>query len=85
MLQQALEKVAGQTSLVRERYDNYIGGAWVAPASGELRPARPRPTANPATRPTRMRTTRGIRRADAEITNRIRHISRKSHPLLTSP
>ena len=35
MLQQALEKVAGQTSLVRERYDNYIGGAWVAPASGE--------------------------------------------------
>ena len=35
MLQQALEKFAGHKSLVRERYDNYIGGAWVAPAQGD--------------------------------------------------
>jgi aldehyde dehydrogenase len=34
MLQQAMEKFAGKT-LVRDRYDNYIGGAWVAPAKGE--------------------------------------------------
>ena len=34
MLQQALEQFAGKT-LIRERYENYIGGAWVAPATGE--------------------------------------------------
>jgi aldehyde dehydrogenase len=34
MLQQAMEKFAGQT-LVKESYDNYIGGQWVAPANGQ--------------------------------------------------
>ncbi|WP_336959349.1 aldehyde dehydrogenase [Sphingobium aquiterrae] len=34
MLQQAMEKFAGQT-LIKERYDNYIGGQWVAPATGQ--------------------------------------------------
>jgi aldehyde dehydrogenase len=34
MLQQALEKFAGKT-LIRDRYENYIGGKWVAPAMGE--------------------------------------------------
>lgn len=33
MLGQAMEKYAGKT-LIRERYDNYIGGGWVAPARG---------------------------------------------------
>jgi aldehyde dehydrogenase len=34
MLQQAMERFAGER-LIRERYDNYIGGQWVAPARGE--------------------------------------------------
>jgi aldehyde dehydrogenase len=34
MLQQALDKFAGKT-LIRDRYENFIGGAWVAPAKGE--------------------------------------------------
>ncbi len=34
MLQQAMERFAGER-LIRERYDNYIGGQWVAPAKGE--------------------------------------------------
>ena len=34
MLQQALEKFAGKT-LIRDRYENYIGGKWVAPAMDE--------------------------------------------------
>ncbi len=34
MLQQALDKFAGQT-LIRDRYDNYIGGQWTAPAKGQ--------------------------------------------------
>lgn len=33
MLQQAMERFAGKT-LVRDQYDNYIGGQWVAPAKG---------------------------------------------------
>ena len=33
MLQQALAKFSG-TTLIRERFDNYIGGAWVAPVKG---------------------------------------------------
>ena len=34
MLQQAMERFAGER-LIRERYDNYIGGQWVAPARGD--------------------------------------------------
>ena len=34
MLQNALEKFAGQ-KLIRDKYENYIGGKWVAPAKGE--------------------------------------------------
>ncbi len=34
MLQEAMVKFAGATR-VRDRYDNYIGGQWVAPAKGE--------------------------------------------------
>ena len=34
MLQQAMERFAGER-LIRERYDNYIGGQWVAPAKGD--------------------------------------------------
>lgn len=34
MLQQALAKFEG-TRLIRDRYDNYIGGEWAAPANGE--------------------------------------------------
>ncbi len=33
MLQQALDKFAGKT-LIRDSYDNYIGGKWVAPVKG---------------------------------------------------
>ena len=33
MLQQALEKISGHT-LIRDCYDNYIGGAWTAPVKG---------------------------------------------------
>ena len=33
MLQQAIDSLAGK-SLIRERYDNFIGGAWVAPSRG---------------------------------------------------
>ncbi len=33
MFQQALDKVSKQL-LIRERYDNFIGGKWVAPAEG---------------------------------------------------
>lgn len=34
MLQQAIEKVKGRIS-IRPRYENYIGGEWVAPAKGQ--------------------------------------------------
>ncbi|WP_183954820.1 aldehyde dehydrogenase [Sphingobium fontiphilum] len=34
MLQQAMERFAGKT-LIRDTYENYIGGQWVAPAGGE--------------------------------------------------
>ncbi|MBH1999477.1 MAG: aldehyde dehydrogenase family protein [Sphingomonadaceae bacterium] len=34
MLQQAMERFAGKT-LIRDQYDNYIGGQWVAPAKGK--------------------------------------------------
>lgn len=34
MLQQAMERFAGN-SLIRDRYDNYIGGQWIAPAKGQ--------------------------------------------------
>ncbi|WP_420143811.1 aldehyde dehydrogenase [Sphingobium sp.] len=34
MLQQAMARFAG-TKLIRDQYDNYIGGQWVAPAQGE--------------------------------------------------
>ena len=34
MLQQAMSKFAG-TSLFREKYDNFIGGRWVAPVRGQ--------------------------------------------------
>ena len=34
MLKQALEELKGQIS-IRPRYDNYIGGEWVAPVKGE--------------------------------------------------
>ncbi len=34
MLQQALEKLSGQIA-IRPRYDNFIGGQWVAPVKGE--------------------------------------------------
>ena len=34
MLQQAMAKFAG-TSLIRDKYENYIGGEWVAPSRGE--------------------------------------------------
>ncbi|MGF7152211.1 acyl-CoA reductase-like NAD-dependent aldehyde dehydrogenase, partial [Sphingomonas zeicaulis] len=33
MLQQAIDGLAGK-SLIRDRYDNFIGGAWVAPSRG---------------------------------------------------
>ena len=33
MYQQALEKVSSQL-LIRDRYDNFIGGKWVAPVEG---------------------------------------------------
>ncbi len=33
MLQQAMERFAGRT-LIRDQYDNYIGGQWVAPVRG---------------------------------------------------
>lgn len=33
MLQQAMERFAG-TTLIRDQYDNYIGGQWVAPVQG---------------------------------------------------
>jgi aldehyde dehydrogenase len=33
MLQQAMERFAGKT-LIRDQYDNYIGGEWVAPVQG---------------------------------------------------
>ena len=33
MYQQALEKVSSQV-LIRDRYDNFIGGKWVAPSDG---------------------------------------------------
>jgi aldehyde dehydrogenase len=33
MLQQAMERFAGKT-LIRDQYDNYIGGQWVAPVQG---------------------------------------------------
>ena len=33
MLQQAMARFAGKT-LIRDQYDNYIGGAWVAPVQG---------------------------------------------------
>jgi len=33
MYQQALEKVSKQV-VMRERYDNFIGGKWVAPVEG---------------------------------------------------
>ena len=33
MLQQALDKFAGKT-LIRDSYDNYIGGKWVVPVKG---------------------------------------------------
>lgn len=33
MLQRSIETLAGK-SLIRERYDNFIGGAWVAPSRG---------------------------------------------------
>ena len=33
MLEQAMERFAGKT-LIRDRYDNYIGGQWVPPANG---------------------------------------------------
>ncbi|WP_025292197.1 aldehyde dehydrogenase [Sphingomonas sanxanigenens] len=33
MLQQAIDSLAAK-SLIRERYDNFIGGAWVAPSRG---------------------------------------------------
>ncbi|RVQ66022.1 aldehyde dehydrogenase family protein [Croceicoccus ponticola] len=34
MLEQALSKFSGQ-SLIRERFDNFIGGQWVAPVKGQ--------------------------------------------------
>ncbi len=34
MLQQALDELKGQVA-IRPRYDNYIGGEWVAPVKGE--------------------------------------------------
>jgi aldehyde dehydrogenase len=34
MLQQAMERFAGN-SLIRDRYDNYIGGQWIAPTKGQ--------------------------------------------------
>ena len=34
MYQQALEKVSKQV-LIRDRYDNFIGGKWVAPVEGK--------------------------------------------------
>ena len=34
MLQQAMERFAGKT-LIRDTYENYIGGQWVPPAGGE--------------------------------------------------
>ena len=34
MLQQVMERFAGKT-LIRDQYDNYIGGEWVAPVQGE--------------------------------------------------
>ncbi|EQB29796.1 aldehyde dehydrogenase [Sphingobium ummariense] len=34
MLQQAMERFAGKT-LIRDKYDNFIGGRWVAPVRGE--------------------------------------------------
>src|SRR5215471_47170 len=34
MYQQALDKVSKQV-LIRERYDNFIGGKWVAPVEGK--------------------------------------------------
>ena len=34
MYQQALEKVSKQV-LIRDRYDNFIGGKWVAPTEGK--------------------------------------------------
>jgi aldehyde dehydrogenase len=34
MLQQVMERFAGQT-LIRDQYDNYIGGEWVAPVQGD--------------------------------------------------
>ncbi len=33
MLQQAMERFAGKT-LIRDQYDNYIGGEWIAPVQG---------------------------------------------------
>ncbi|SER00909.1 aldehyde dehydrogenase [Sphingobium sp. YR768] len=34
MLQQVMERFAGKT-LIRDQYDNYIGGQWVAPVQGD--------------------------------------------------
>ena len=34
MYQQALEKVSKQV-LIRDRYENFIGGKWVAPTEGK--------------------------------------------------
>ncbi|MBA4353502.1 MAG: aldehyde dehydrogenase, partial [Novosphingobium sp.] len=34
MLEQAMGKFAG-SSLIRDKFDNYIGGAWVAPVQGQ--------------------------------------------------
>jgi aldehyde dehydrogenase len=34
MYQQALDKVSKQV-LIRDRYDNFIGGKWVAPVEGK--------------------------------------------------
>ncbi|QGP79695.1 aldehyde dehydrogenase [Sphingobium sp. CAP-1] len=34
MLQQVMERFAGKT-LIRDQYDNYIGGEWVAPVQGD--------------------------------------------------
>ncbi|PZU57405.1 MAG: aldehyde dehydrogenase [Sphingobium sp.] len=34
MLQQAMERFAGKT-LIRDKYDNFIGGQWVAPVRGD--------------------------------------------------
>lgn len=34
MLQQAMARFSGHT-LIREKYENFIGGQWVAPVRGE--------------------------------------------------